>query len=31
MGSVKEAYLESEEGRQEKLADALGVSWDELS
>ncbi|MCB5226906.1 hypothetical protein JAO78_008765 [Alishewanella sp. 16-MA] len=31
MGSVKEAYLESEEDRQENLADALGISWDELS
>jgi hypothetical protein len=31
MGSVKEAYLELEEGRQENLAGALGISWDELS
>lgn len=31
MGSVKEAYLESEEGRQDNLADALGISFDELS
>lgn len=31
MGSLKESYLESDEGRQENLADALGISWDELS
>lgn len=31
MGSLKESYLESDEGRQENLADALGISWNELS
>lgn len=31
MGSVKEAYLDLEEVRQENLADALGISWDELT
>ncbi|MBA1236243.1 hypothetical protein G7Z98_17005 [Pseudomonas stutzeri] len=30
MGGIKEAYLESEEGRQETLANALGLSWDEV-
>lgn len=31
MGSLKESYLASDEGRQENLAEALGISWDELS
>lgn len=30
MGGIKEAYLESEEGRQETLANVLGLSWDEV-
>lgn len=31
MGGVKEIYLEIEESRQENLAEALGICWDELS
>ena len=30
MGGIKEAHLASEERRQETLANALGISWDEV-
>lgn len=30
MGGIKEAHLEFEEGRQEALANTLGLSWDEM-